>query len=251
MSEKLAAKFEAHVDGIQLVNPMRKCVKVKVADACEMSIREQTEHTTVLTLWAPVERRLTLTILPGVDDFLVTGSNCMRDRLDIDVLATLRGKFLVKQAVTNVSQDASFGAVVESRGYHLQAERTSKIGPVQVTLEGKQVTADKPSLTEAREDIKDALIASGRAMFINPSEERPVGVEALKGAALKYRFFATGTKWCERIYSGKGVTHDPQRVQALAERRPGTVGDLMQVLQVANWMRRHLPCLTEEKAPLI
>ena len=73
----------------------------------------------------------------------------------------------------------------------------------------------------------------------------------LYAAAHKCRFFATEMKWCGRLYSGEGVAHDPQRVQGLtAMRRPETVGELMQFLQAANWMRPHLPRFAEVKAQL-
>ena len=54
--------------------------------------------------------------------------------------------------------------------------------------------------------------------------------------------FVTAHKWCGKLYSGTGVRHDPERIQGLVEmRRPETVGELMQFLQAANWMRLSLP----------
>ena len=48
-----------------------------------------------------------------------------------------------------------------------------------------------------------------------------------------------------------GVRHDPERVRGLVEMRsPETVGELMQFLQAANWMRLSLPNMAEVVSPL-
>lgn len=47
---------------------------------------------TILIAQTPVEAKLKLAVLPGVDDDLITDSNSMRNRLGIDVLATLKGE---------------------------------------------------------------------------------------------------------------------------------------------------------------
>ena len=47
------------------------------------------------------------------------------------------------------------------------------------------------------------------------------------------------------------MRHDPERIRGLIEmRRPETVGELMQFLQAANWMRPPLPDMTEVVSPL-
>ena len=47
------------------------------------------------------------------------------------------------------------------------------------------------------------------------------------------------------------MRHDPERVRGLVEiRRPETVGELMQFLKVANWMRLPLPNMAEVVLPL-
>lgn len=51
-----------------------------------------------------MEVKLAPAVLPGVDDVLIMGSNYMRDRLGINVLATLKDK-LFEGAATKVSPD--------------------------------------------------------------------------------------------------------------------------------------------------
>ena len=47
------------------------------------------------------------------------------------------------------------------------------------------------------------------------------------------------------------MRHDPERIRGLVEmRRPETVGELMQFLQAANWMRLPLPNMAEVVSPL-
>ena len=58
-------------------------------------------------------------------------------------------------------------------------------------------------------------------------------------------------KWCGRMHSGEGATHELERVKGLLDmRRPETVEELMQFPQAANWMRPYLPRFAEAKAPL-
>ena len=54
-------------------------------------------------------------------------------------------------------------------------------------------------------------------------------------ASHKVSLYAREVKWCGKLYSGTGVRHDPKRIRGLVEmRRPETVVELMQFLQVAN-----------------
>ena len=49
-------------------------------------------------------------------------------------------------------------------------------------------------------------------------------------------------KYCGKLYSGKGVQHDLERIRGLVEMRwQETVGELMQFLQATDWMRLSLP----------
>ena len=70
-------------------------------------------------------------------------------------------------------------------------------------------------------------------------------------AAHNVSLYAREVKWCGKLYSGTDVRHDPERIRELVEmRRSETVGELMQFLQAANWMRLPLPDMTEVVTPL-
>ena len=63
--------------------------------------------------------------------------------------------------------------------------------------------------------------------------------------------YARQVKWYGKLYFGTGVRHDPERIRELVEMRcPETVGELMQFLQAANWMRLSLPNMVEVVSPL-
>ena len=58
----------------------------------------------------------------------------------------------------------------------------------------------------------------------------------------KCDFFTTKVKYCGRIFSTEGVSHDPERVKALTEMsQPKTARDLQQFLMAAQWMSRSIP----------
>ena len=70
-------------------------------------------------------------------------------------------------------------------------------------------------------------------------------------AAHKLTLFVREVKWCGKLYSETGVRHDPERIRDLVEmRRSEMVGELMQFMLAANWMRLSLPYITEVVAPL-
>lgn len=131
---------------------------------------------------APVEVKLALlAVLLGVGDMLNIVSKYMRNRQGIDVRATLKNK-LLKQAATRVVHDEVARTVLEHRKDYLRSKRMSKLGPVQVTLEGMRVAADKQIPPEAGHDVREEPIDRVAEMYTNPPEERAVRVEALEGA---------------------------------------------------------------------
>ena len=71
-------------------------------------------------------------------------------------------------------------------------------------------------------------------------------------AAHKVTLYAREVEWWGKLYSGTGVRHGPEHIRGLVEmmRRPETVGELMQLLQVANWIRLSLPNMAEVVSPL-
>lgn len=70
-------------------------------------------------------------------------------------------------------------------------------------------------------------------------------------AVHKLILFTREVKSRVKLYSETGVRHDPERIRDLVEmRRSEMVGELMQFMLAANWMRLSLPYITEVVAPL-
>ena len=70
-------------------------------------------------------------------------------------------------------------------------------------------------------------------------------------AVHKLVLFARELKWWGKVYSKYSVNRDPERIRGLVKmRRPETISELIQFLQVANWMRLFLPNMVEVVAPL-
>ncbi|KAJ0400826.1 hypothetical protein P43SY_008614 [Pythium insidiosum] len=68
-----------------------------------------------------------------------------------------------------------------------------------------------------------------------------VDMYGFKLSALKSKLFKSTVKWCGKIIDGKGVGHDPARIQALRDLPyPTNVGELQQFLCFMNWMRDSL-----------
>jgi len=64
----------------------------------------------------------------------------------------------------------------------------------------------------------------------------------LKLSATKCRFFMREALWCGNIYSQKGISPDPRRIQALSEfGLPQTAGELMQFVCAATWLSSSIP----------
>ena len=73
----------------------------------------------------------------------------------------------------------------------------------------------------------------------------------LKFSAKKSVFFARSLKWCGRIFSGDGVSHDPERIAGLvAIQPPDNAKDLQQFLYSVGWMRTSIPDYTRRIQPL-
>lgn len=60
----------------------------------------------------------------------------------------------------------------------------------------------------------------------------------LKLSTKKTSLYQTSVKWCGKIITGEGISHDPKRIDALqAIPCPTTAGQLQQFLCAVNWMR--------------
>ena len=73
----------------------------------------------------------------------------------------------------------------------------------------------------------------------------------LYAAANKCTCFETSITWWGKVYSQEQVKNDPEQLTGLATmRRPETAGELMQFLQVVDWLRTSLPRMAEVVYPL-
>eukprot|EP00644_Phytophthora_capsici_P018101 jgi/Phyca11/113930/e_gw1.25.661.1 len=63
----------------------------------------------------------------------------------------------------------------------------------------------------------------------------------LKLSAKKSSVYQQSVKWCGRVINSEGISHDPERIDALrAMPYPETAGQLQQFLCASNWMRESI-----------
>ena len=62
-----------------------------------------------------------------------------------------------------------------------------------------------------------------------------------KLSAKKSELYKTKVKWCGKVIDGRGVSHDPERIEALQDLPyPTNAGELQQFLCATNWMRESI-----------
>ena len=67
----------------------------------------------------------------------------------------------------------------------------------------------------------------------------------------KCKLFQKQAKFCGRIFSPNGVSHDPERIQALSSmKEPTRASELQQFLMAAQWMSRSIPNFNKIVVPL-
>ncbi|GMF51787.1 unnamed protein product [Phytophthora fragariaefolia] len=72
-----------------------------------------------------------------------------------------------------------------------------------------------------------------------------------KLSVTKASLYEPQVKWCGKIISGRGVSHDPERSKALARLPyPNNAGELQQFLCAANWMRESVIDFARDAKPL-
>ncbi|OWZ16976.1 Retroelement [Phytophthora megakarya] len=72
-----------------------------------------------------------------------------------------------------------------------------------------------------------------------------------KISATKSSVYEPQVKWCGKIITGNGVSHDPERIKVLSERLyPTNAAELQQFMCAANWMRISLGLLNRCKITL-
>jgi transposase InsO family protein len=69
--------------------------------------------------------------------------------------------------------------------------------------------------------------------------------------AKRCSWYVSEAKWCGKLYSDKGVRHDPSRIEGLMSIPAPELGDeLLSFLAAANWMRDSIPGFAEIVSPL-
>jgi hypothetical protein len=67
----------------------------------------------------------------------------------------------------------------------------------------------------------------------------------------KCKLFQRKAKFCGRIFSPSGVSHDPERIKALSNmKEPTRASELQQFLMAAQWMSRSIPNFNNVVVPL-
>eukprot|EP00918_Siedleckia_nematoides_P052068 GHVU01113815.1.p1 GENE.GHVU01113815.1~~GHVU01113815.1.p1 ORF type:complete len:414 (+),score=39.27 GHVU01113815.1:150-1244(+) len=73
----------------------------------------------------------------------------------------------------------------------------------------------------------------------------------IKISVKKSNWFCEKVKWCGKIITADGISHDPDRVAALSNMpMPKDGGELYQFVSAAGWMRSHIPWFSHLSQPL-
>lgn len=96
-------------------------------------------------------------------------------------MATFKGNAAGDNDITAVISPHDVAKVaVAPPEERLEKEKTLQLGRVTATLDGMRVAEDGKASPEACGYIKEALVARGGAMFMDPGEERRARVQALQ-----------------------------------------------------------------------
>ena len=91
----------------------------------------------------------------------------------------------------------------------------------------------------------NSLLILLRSVFVRCRKFR------LKLSALKCCFFLKEALWCGNVYSARGVSHDPKRIEALINiSLPRTASDLMQFICAATWLSSSILDFSRLVSPL-
>ena len=86
--------MEQYFRGDRLVHPCVKEMSAQLANGQKVVVRNQTSTLQVAigTPWGPVVISTAFAVIPGTDSVLIFGSKMLREKLGIDVMASLKGK---------------------------------------------------------------------------------------------------------------------------------------------------------------
>ena len=161
LSERLAQQMEQHFRGERMVHSCVKEMSLQLANGQKVVVRNQTRTLQVAigTPWGPVVLSTAFAVIPATDSVLILGSKTLREKLGIDIMASLKGKAH--------GGDRSSGDIpedVDSRG-------GISLRRVAVTMEGKKAAGKMATAMEPRDEFVDDVGARGPAMFMEVGDE--------------------------------------------------------------------------------
>ena len=142
LSEKLAQQMEQHFRGERLVHPCVREMSVQLVNGKKVMVRNQTRTVQVAigTPRGPVVISTAFAVISGTDSVLIPGSKTLRDKLGIDVMASLKGK---AQGV-----DRSSGDMPEDVG----SRGGISLRRMAVTVKGMQAAGKVAAAMEPRDE---------------------------------------------------------------------------------------------------
>ena len=172
LSERLARQMEQHFRGERLVHPCVKEMSVQLANGQKVVVRNQTRTLQVAigTPWDPVVISTVFAVIPGTDSVLILGSKTLREKLVIDVMASLKSK---AQGCGRLSGDMPED--VDSRG-------GISLRRVAVTMKGMRAAGKVAAATKPRDEFVEDVVARGPATFMEVGDEVIARREALMAA---------------------------------------------------------------------
>ena len=169
LSERLAQQTEQNLRGERLVHPCVKEMFVQLANGQNGVVRNQTRilQVTIGTPSGLMAISTAFAVITGTDSVLVLGSKTLREKLGIDITASLKDK---AQSGDRSSEDKPED--VGSRG-EISLRR------VAVTMKGIQAVSKVAAATEPRDAFVEDVVARGPAMFMELGDEVIARREAL------------------------------------------------------------------------
>ena len=156
LSERLAQEMEQHFRGERLVHLCVKGMSVQLANGHKVVVRNQTRtlQVAIETPWGPVAISTTFAVIPGTDSVQILGSKTLRKKLEIDVMASLKGKAQ--------GGDRSSGGMPE----HVGSRGVISLRRVAVTMKGMQAASKVVTAMEPRDEFVEDVVARGPAVFM-------------------------------------------------------------------------------------
>ena len=172
LSERLAQQMEQNFQGERLVHPRVKEMSVQLAEGQTVVVMNQTRtlHVAIGTPWGPVVISFAFAVIPGTDSVLILGSKTLREKMGIDVMASLKSK-----AQGGDRSSGDMPEDVSSRG-------GISLRRVAVTMKGMQAVGKVAAAMEPWDEFVEDVVARGPAMFMDVGDEVNARREALMAA---------------------------------------------------------------------